>query len=130
MTEEVRALLEEARHSISAAVVLLDNGYPGYAASRAYYAMFYTAEAFLHSEGMSFSKHSAVIAAFGQHFASTGRVPLEFHRLLLKAQELRLEGDYDPRSDVTAEEAREQIHRAERFFRAAEEYFGPFSPAN
>jgi uncharacterized protein (UPF0332 family) len=33
--------------------------------------MFYVAQAFLAGEGLSFSKHSAVIAAFGQHFAKT-----------------------------------------------------------
>ena len=87
--------------------------------------MFYIAEAFLYSEGMSFSTHAAVIGAFGQHFARTGRVPAEFHRFLVKAQQLRLEGDYDPSGDVTPDEALEQIKRAERFLNAAEEFFGP-----
>ena len=36
-----------------------------FAASRAYYAMFYAAEALLQSRGLAFSKHSAVHAAFG-----------------------------------------------------------------
>ena len=125
MTEEVGALLREARDSISAAAVLVESGYPGYAASRAYYAMFYIAEAFLYSDGMSFSTHAAVIAGFGQHFARAGRVPAEFHRMLIQAQELRLQGDYDPQHDVTPDEAREQIRRAERFLKSAEEFFGP-----
>ena len=41
MTEDQKDLLEEARESISAADLLLMGGYPGYAVSRAYYAMFY-----------------------------------------------------------------------------------------
>ena len=53
MTEDQRELLEEARDSIAAARLLLDGGFPGYAASRAYYAMFYVAEALL--EELSFS---------------------------------------------------------------------------
>ena len=48
MTDDQRELLQEARDSVSAARVLLDAGYPGYAASRAYYAMFYVAEALEH----------------------------------------------------------------------------------
>jgi len=64
------------------------NGFPDYAASRAYYAMFYIAEAFLDGEGMSFSSHAAVIGAFGREFARTGRVPAEFHRFLIDAQDL------------------------------------------
>ena len=75
MTDDQRELLEQARDSVSAARLLLEGGYPGFAASRAYYAMFYIAEAFLESEGRSFSRHAAVIAAFGQYFAHTGKVP-------------------------------------------------------
>lgn len=120
MMDDRRELLREAGDSISAARVLLDAGYPGYAASRAYYAMFYVAEAFLEVEGMAFSKHSAVIAAFGRHFARTGRVPVEFHRYLIEASELRHAGDYGPRASVTADQVHEQIARAEQFLQLAE----------
>lgn len=80
MTNDQQELLRQARDSIAAAKVLLDAGYPGFAASRAYYSMFYAAEALLEGEAMAFSKHSAVIAAFGQHFARTGKAPVEFHQ--------------------------------------------------
>lgn len=65
MTPAQAALLQQASDSLAAARALLDLGYAGFAASRAYYAMFYIAEAFLEGEGLSFSKHSAVISAFG-----------------------------------------------------------------
>ncbi|MGH8071352.1 MAG: HEPN domain-containing protein [Candidatus Entotheonellia bacterium] len=61
--------MEKTRSSVAAARLLLEGGYPDFAASRVYYAMFYIAQAFLEGEGMAFSKHSAVVAAFGQHFA-------------------------------------------------------------
>ncbi|WP_424095169.1 HEPN domain-containing protein [Moorena producens] len=85
MSPEQLDLLLKARQSLGAARVLLDNGYPDYAASRAYYTMFYIAEAFLAGEGMSFSSHAAVISAFGRDFARTGRVPVEFHRFMIDA---------------------------------------------
>ena len=66
MTPDQLNLLLKARQSLSAARLMLDSEYPDYAASRAYYAMFYIAEAFLEGEGLSFSKHSAVISAFGR----------------------------------------------------------------
>lgn len=84
MTEDQLALLENARDSVTAARLLLDGGFPGFAVSRAYYAMFYVAEAFLEGEGLSFSKHSGVIAAFGQQFARAGKVPVEYHKHLLR----------------------------------------------
>ncbi len=60
MTPDQAELLKLAEESIGAAKLLLDNDYQGFAASRAYYAMFSAAEALLLSKGLSFSKHSAV----------------------------------------------------------------------
>jgi uncharacterized protein (UPF0332 family) len=74
MTDEQRELLLKAQQSLEAAKLLLANNYPDYATSRAYYTMFYLAEAFLEGEELSFSKHSAVIAAFGREFAKPQRV--------------------------------------------------------
>ena len=125
MTEDQEELLLEARDSLSAAELLLREGYPGYAASRAYYAMFYVAEAFLEGEEMSFSKHSAVIAAFGREFAHTEKVPAELHRFLLEAQQLRKNGDYGSRQAVTPGQAQEAVSRAKRFLDVAEELIGP-----
>ena len=125
MTEDQADLLVNARRSIRAARVLVNSGFPGYAASRAYYAMFYIAEAFLEGEGKAFSKHSAVIAAFGRDFAHAGVVPVEFHRYLLTAQEARLNGDYANRPGATERAAREQISHAEEFLELAERLIGP-----
>jgi uncharacterized protein (UPF0332 family) len=127
MTDEQLELLFEARDSTAAAKLLLEGEYPGYAASRAYFAMFYIAEAFLEGEGLSFSKHSAVISAFGREFARNGKVPAEFHRFLMEAQELRHSGDYGLRSAVNSEQAQEQITRAVQFLKLAESLIGPLS---
>ena len=77
--------------------------------------MFYVAEAFLLNEGLTFSSHAAVISAFGRDFARTGRVPVEFHRYLIDAQDLRNQGDYDIDSAITEAEANQLIAQAEQF---------------
>lgn len=129
MNEDVKDLLLQAGDSLSAARLLLQNGYPGYAASRAYYAMFYVAEAFLKTKELAFSKHSAVIAAFGREFANTGMVPIEFHGFLIKAQEMRHKGDYGRGGDlVDADTAAVQIEHAQRFLEVAQQLIGPIPP--
>jgi len=128
MTEDQLELLLKARQSLSAARVLLDNGFPDYATSRAYYTMFYIAEAFLEGQGMSFSSHAAVISAFGREFARTGRVPVEFHQFLIRAQDLRNAGDYGQLNAVTAQQANEQITRAEQFLELAQNLIGTLPP--
>ncbi len=55
MTHEQTALLNKACESLRAAKLLIENGLYDFAASRAYYTMFYIAESFLLGEGLVFS---------------------------------------------------------------------------
>ena len=119
MIPEQETLLLRAKESLAAAKLLHKSGYYGFAASRAYYAMFYVAEAFLLERGMAFSKHSAVIAAFGKHFVKKGIVAPEYHRYLISSLELRHAGDYRGNADVSIEDSAEQLSRAEQFIEVA-----------
>lgn len=89
--------------------------------------MFYVAEALLLADALNFSKHSAVIAAFGKHFVKTGRAPAHFHRYLIDAQDSRLIGDYDPMPILTNRKATQQIERAEQFLEFGNEFLGTSS---
>ncbi len=119
MTPEQAALLQKASDSLDAARLLVAQGFNDFAISRAYYTMFYVAEALLLGEGLTFSKHSGVISAFGQHFAKPGRVPTEFHRYLIDGADSRNVGDYDTGPGLSKSEAEEQIAHAERFIELA-----------
>ncbi|MDQ7827175.1 MAG: HEPN domain-containing protein [Candidatus Eremiobacteraeota bacterium] len=120
MTEDQAELLRKAEESLAAARLLLKEGYADYAASRAYYTMFYVAEALLEGEKLSFSKHSAVIAAFGQHFTRTGKISGSLHRYIIEALELRNAGDYGGLHSVTMEKPQEAIDHGQEFLEAAE----------
>ncbi len=93
MSAEMRALIAKAKASLEAAEGLVRDGHFGFGASRAYYAMFYVAEALLVWIGQSYSSHSAVVAAFGKEFAKTGRLDAKFHRWLVDAADIRSIGD-------------------------------------
>lgn len=120
MTPEQAELLELAKDNVRASELLLQNGFAGFAASRAYYAMFAAAEALLLARDLTFSKHSAVIAAFGRHFAKPGIVPVELHRAMLAAQRARQAADYGDVKQVTSEEASGHIDSAKELLRCAE----------
>ncbi|MEO1294210.1 MAG: HEPN domain-containing protein [Cyanobacteria bacterium J06636_16] len=85
--------MAKAQRSLDAANQLMQQSFYDFAISRAYYAMFYVAEALLDKEGFSFSSHAAVISAFGQSLARPGKVPVEFHRYLIDAQTQRPRAD-------------------------------------
>ena len=112
---EVKANLERAEQAVTAAQKLLLDGYCDFAASRAYYAVFYAASALLLQEGLEFRKHSGVIATIHQRFVKTGRMEKEFGKNLNWLFELRSIGDYGVTAHVPAADAEQAIRTAMSF---------------
>jgi uncharacterized protein (UPF0332 family) len=94
------------------------------ATGRAYYAMFYTAEALLNEKGIQFGKHGNVIGAYGQHFAKTKELDPKFHRWLLTSFDQRQIGDYAFDPNVEKDVVVQMIHQAQEFLEAAKKYLG------
>lgn len=124
ITPEIQELLQKSRESLAAANVLLAQGFADFAVSRAYYAMFYTAEAALLKRNLAFSKHTAVIAAFGQNFAQPELLPKHLHRYLLDAFDIRQVGDYGAPGAVGNERAQRLIDWATEFVETVIHFLG------
>jgi uncharacterized protein (UPF0332 family) len=123
--ETLDNLLAKARRSFEAAESLLKDDHADFAASRAYYGCFYTAEALLFSKGMTYSRHSQVVAQFGRHFAKTEELDARYHRLLIEAFALRQAADYSATPETVSEEdAQRTIKEGKQFLSAAREYLG------
>lgn len=122
LTPDALKLLEKARSAILATTTLLEHGDVDFAAGRAYYAMFYIAEALLSEKGFRSYKHSGVHALFGEHFTKTGLMNGKFHRLLLDAFDRRLQADYGLEAIITEEEVTEMIEQAREFLVQAEKF--------
>lgn len=114
--------LERAQKAIEAARRDLAAGDAAFAADHVYYAMFYTAEAFLAHLELGFSSHGAVHGAYGKHFAKTGVLDRKYHRWLLDAFEERQAAAYGVEPDITVERVRELIEQADAFLAAAHRY--------
>jgi uncharacterized protein (UPF0332 family) len=124
MKEQSQALLEKGDENLKAANDLIREHHYEIAASRAYYTMFYAAEALLLEEGLEFSSHGAVHGALGERFTKTGRIDVQFHRYLLDAYRARQSADYDAPADVSEEDAKTLVKRAEEFLRMARQFLG------
>ena len=107
--KELQSLMQRARRSLRSARNLLDDGDHDFAMSRAYYAMFHAATAALLSLEVKRSKHSGVIAAFGQRLVKTGKFTTEHQRVLQDAFTDRSAGDY-----AGVFPAREEVDAASR----------------
>lgn len=124
MKETTQQLFTRAVDTIEAADILLTNGKTDIAAGRAYYAMFYIAEALLNEKGFKFGKHGNVIAAYGQHFAKTRELDPKFHRWLLTSFDQRQIGDYAFDPNVEKDVVVQMIFQAQEFLQAAKAYLG------
>lgn len=117
---EIEVLLQKAKESLAAARSLRRDGYTDFAASRAYYAMFYVAEALLAVLGQSYRKHSAIIGAFGREYAKPGKLAPKFHQWLIAAQNYRNVGDYGIEAHVSEADVESVCSWAQEFIEAAE----------
>ena len=112
---EIKELVKKAQDSITAAEALLQKSFPGFAASRAYYAMFYAVLALLVYEEFSSSKHSGVLSYFNRRFIKDGVFDKSLGLSLAKAFELRQRVDYRERIELKEEAAQRNVEQAERF---------------
>lgn len=119
MTGDLKRLVDKAQRSLRLAQRLVEEGEDfDFAASRAYHAMFYMAEALLRTKGVRSFKHSGVIAGFYEHFIKSGLLRREFHEMLYDAFEGRQIGDYGFEKDFPRKEAASIVGNALRFLEA------------
>ena len=122
MKEHSRKLFRKALDAIEVAEGILDMDKPEMAAGRAYYSMFYVAEALLYEKGLEFNTHGQVIAAYGKEFAKTKELDQKFHRWLRAGFDARISGDYDVDTNITSQFVSDMINQAREFLETAQEY--------
>lgn len=122
MKEDTQFLLEKAESAIGAAESLLRDGYRDFSAGRAYYSMFYTAEALLAEKELTFKKHVGVHKAFSEHFIKTGIFEQKYYHWLVATFNSRLVGDYAIRTEFEDDEVRDWIEQAREFLNKVREY--------
>lgn len=116
-------LFSKALDAIEAAEALLNINKAEIAAGRAYYAMFYVAEALLYNEfDLKFSQHGQVIAAYGKNFAKTKALDPKFHRWMRDGFDKRITGDYGVDTGIEDEIVATMINQAREFMLAAQKY--------
>ena len=124
MKDQTQKLLNKALRAIHAAETLLHGGDADFASGRAYYAMFYAAEALLNEKGLRFRKHGGVHGAFGEHFIKNSQLDPKYHQWILDAFDKRVQGDYGVEAVVTDEEVVRMIEQAREFFQEARRFLG------
>lgn len=124
MKPDIEKLINKAERAIKSAEKILEDGDYEFSASRAYYALFYIAEALLLQKDLRFKKHTAVHAAFGEQFVKIGILDPKFHRWLLDAFDKRIVADYDVDAVISSDDCIQIINQAKEFIAAARTFVG------
>lgn len=119
---EIEDLCEKAARFLRTAEKALELGDYDSCASRAYYAMFFVAEAALLTKRITSSSHKGLISLFGQHFVKTGIFERQLGRMLTDAYDKRLMGDYGVGLTITAKEASTLLEAARSFTRKVQRH--------
>jgi uncharacterized protein (UPF0332 family) len=114
--------LDKASRAIHAAETLLQAGDVEFAIGRAYYAMFYVAEALLNEKGLRFRRHGRVHAAFSVQFTKRGILDAKFHRWLLDAFDQRIQDDYGLGTTSASDDVARMLEQAREFLQEAQRY--------
>jgi uncharacterized protein (UPF0332 family) len=120
--KQIRELVEKAGRFLNTAAHALNHGDCDSSASRAYYAMFFMAEAALLSKGLTASSHKSVISLFGRNFVKTGILERSLGNAINDAYDMRLIGDYGVDRSVTKKEAEELLRAAQGFVQTVKGY--------
>jgi uncharacterized protein (UPF0332 family) len=112
---EVKLYIEHARQMLEVAASNRESGFYATAVNRAYYAIFYAANALLSTKKLTRSKHSGVLSAFRQHFVKPGLVEAEFSDIYGLVMDHRHISDYELELVIGDQQAESDLRDAIRF---------------
>ena len=118
---EVSLYMEHAGQMLEVAAHNIADGFFGSAINRAYYAIFYAANALLATRGHARSKHSGVVAAFREHFVKPGLIEVEYSDIYGRVMDNRRVSDYEIEIPADAEAAEKDLSDAQRFVERVEQ---------
>lgn len=107
--------LQKAAVFLNDAKTLLDASSYGSSANRSYYAMLSAARSLLILRGISADTHEGVKTMISREFIKTGLFPKEMGEVFRNLQARRVDSDYGDYVEITEQEARDSLAKAEQF---------------
>ena len=115
MEEKVDSLLSKSQKYLRSAAVLFELEDFDSCASRAYFAMFYAAQAMLLNETQAFSSKQGIRSSFIDQFVEKGPLPSRAGEAFERASELQEAGDYASDFAVPQTDAEHILAESEAF---------------
>jgi len=107
--------LEQANEAVEDVKILLNHNRINASVSCIYYGMFYALSALALKHQFKTSKHGQLIGWFNKQFVHEGLVDATFGKMINRAYNRRLKGDYDPKVEFDKATV-EQMYRDMKAF--------------
>ena len=120
--QEIVLYMNQAHQMLTVAAHNLNNDFYTSAINRAYYAIFYAANAMISTQGLARSKHSGVIAAFRRCFVKPGLIEPEYSAIYGRLMDDRHVSDYDIDTTIAPERVKANVQEARQFVERIETY--------
>lgn len=118
--DQPRLLLDKSQKFLRSAAVLLELEDYDSVASRAYFAMFYAAQALLLDRRVQVNGQQGIRTAFAEAFVESGELPEHAADVLNQGQRLQEVADYAHHFSVSPRDAEEILQEAEAFVNTIE----------
>jgi uncharacterized protein (UPF0332 family) len=122
ISSRIRQLTSLAEQALDTAQGNLASGDFRATVNRAYYAVFYAANAMLLTEGVERRRHSGVISAFRERFVKTGLIETEYSNIYGEALVTREDADYAVEIPIDLNMAETVLRQARCFVQRMLEY--------
>lgn len=113
--ELARYRLQKAKNTLADANLFFSKATSETIVNRIYYALFYSVNALLITEGKYSSKHSGVRSIFNRDFVKSGIVNIELGKFYSEMFDSRQEGDYRDFVEFRKNDIERYLKKAEEF---------------
>lgn len=114
--------LEKSKKDLEVAITNFENNFYSQSLNRSYYSIFHAVRALLAFDKFDSKKHKGIIAYFQLHYVKTNKFSPVFSKILINAEKVRVESDYNDFYVASRDEAVLQIENAKLFVDEIEKY--------
>jgi len=118
--KEIQAMVDKAYERLESAQKLLEINNYSDSISRSYYAVLDITRALLLTDGVIPRSHAGTITKFHLLYVKTGKVKIDYGKILTDIEKSRSEADYDFLIKFTKNDAQGKLLKAKKFVKSVE----------
>ena len=114
--------LEKSKKDLEVAIANFDNNFYSQSLNRSYYSIFHAVRALLAFDKFDTKKHTGIISFFQLNYVKTNKFDPLYSKILINAEKVRVESDYNDFYIASREETLNQIENAKLFHNEVEKF--------